>query len=204
MAKSLGLAITFPTLLSTLSSCQNSFNESVRTSQLPLSPFLKSQLFCVSGLVDVILPESDIIGAAQLNVAQFIEQIVSATMYPSVRIHFDKGAALFVQQLKYHFQLKPQDANFKHYQQLLSLLFPVSKQEQQQIFDLQNTPFNQINKKEVDNYNLYKFLVTTRELTLLGYYTSEFVGENVFNYDPIPDIYQPCINVDDVGNSWAS
>ena len=48
------------------------------------------------------------------------------------------------------------------------------------------------------------FFHQIKELTLLGYFTSEEIGKNVTHYDPIPGKYQGCIPLADVGNkAWT-
>lgn len=44
-----------------------------------------------------------------------------------------------------------------------------------------------------------------RSATILGYFTSEQVGKNVLNYDPVPGAYDGCIPIDQVGRrNWVS
>jgi hypothetical protein len=48
------------------------------------------------------------------------------------------------------------------------------------------------------------FFHQIKELTILGYFTSEPVGKNVTHYDPIPGRYQGCIPLAEVGNrAWT-
>jgi hypothetical protein len=48
------------------------------------------------------------------------------------------------------------------------------------------------------------FFHLIKELTLLGYFTSEQVGKKVLHYDPIPGRYDGCIPISEVGNvSWT-
>lgn len=48
------------------------------------------------------------------------------------------------------------------------------------------------------------FFHQLRELTLLGYFTSEPIGKNVTHYDPIPGPFQACIPLTSVGNvAWT-
>jgi hypothetical protein len=43
-----------------------------------------------------------------------------------------------------------------------------------------------------------------RTFTVLGYFTSEQVGRNVLNYDPVPGAYQPCVPIEQVGRrNWT-
>jgi hypothetical protein len=46
------------------------------------------------------------------------------------------------------------------------------------------------------------FFRRVKELTLLGYYTSEAIGKNVLSYDPLPGVYVGCMPVSEVGNAW--
>jgi hypothetical protein len=48
------------------------------------------------------------------------------------------------------------------------------------------------------------FFHLIKELTLLGYFTSEPIGKKVLHYDPIPGRYDGCIPLSEVGNvSWT-
>lgn len=48
------------------------------------------------------------------------------------------------------------------------------------------------------------FFLQIKELTVVGYFTSELVGKTVLKYDPIPGRYDPCIPLSDVGNAqWT-
>ncbi|MCZ6673154.1 MAG: gluconate 2-dehydrogenase subunit 3 family protein [Verrucomicrobia bacterium] len=48
------------------------------------------------------------------------------------------------------------------------------------------------------------FLRKLREMTLLGYFTSEEVCKNVTQYDPVPGKYQACVPMSEVGNvAWS-
>ncbi|MEM8909460.1 MAG: gluconate 2-dehydrogenase subunit 3 family protein [Bacteroidota bacterium] len=47
------------------------------------------------------------------------------------------------------------------------------------------------------------FYRTLKELTLLGYFASEEVGENILKYDPIPGSYSGCVPLADIGIAWS-
>ena len=48
------------------------------------------------------------------------------------------------------------------------------------------------------------FLQQIRELTLVGYFTSEVVGKNVLHFDPVPGRYDGCVPISEVGNvAWT-
>ena len=44
-----------------------------------------------------------------------------------------------------------------------------------------------------------------RSMTVLGYFTSEQVGKNVLNYDPVPGAYDGCVPIEKVGRrNWTT
>jgi len=48
------------------------------------------------------------------------------------------------------------------------------------------------------------FFHQIKELTVLGYFTSETVGKEVLHYDPVPGRFEACIPLADVGNkAWT-
>lgn len=44
------------------------------------------------------------------------------------------------------------------------------------------------------------FIRHLRELTILGYFTSEEIARNVLRYDPIPGKFDGCVSVDEIGD----
>lgn len=44
------------------------------------------------------------------------------------------------------------------------------------------------------------FLHQIRELTVVGYFTSEIVGRTVLHYDPVPGRFDGCVPISEVGN----
>ncbi|MBP7140746.1 MAG: gluconate 2-dehydrogenase subunit 3 family protein [Opitutaceae bacterium] len=49
-----------------------------------------------------------------------------------------------------------------------------------------------------------RFFRQLRELTILGYFTSEEVGKNVLHYNPVPGGFDACIPVSEIGNvNWT-
>lgn len=44
------------------------------------------------------------------------------------------------------------------------------------------------------------FFKQIRELTILGYFTSEAVGRDVLHHEPIPGRFDPCVPISEVGN----
>ncbi len=48
------------------------------------------------------------------------------------------------------------------------------------------------------------FWAMMKELTTLGFFTSEVGATEVLIYDPVPGVYQGCIPFEEVGKTWAT
>jgi gluconate 2-dehydrogenase gamma chain len=50
------------------------------------------------------------------------------------------------------------------------------------------------------------FILTVKELTMLGYFTSEPGATQVLQYSPVPGAYKGCVPVSEAGNgkTWAT
>jgi len=51
--------------------------------------------------------------------------------------------------------------------------------------------------------NKTHFFHIIKELTFLGFFTSETVATTMLNYDPVPGVYQGCIDLPENGAAWA-
>ncbi|MFK7980382.1 MAG: gluconate 2-dehydrogenase subunit 3 family protein, partial [Saprospiraceae bacterium] len=47
------------------------------------------------------------------------------------------------------------------------------------------------------------FYRSMKSLALWGYFSSEEIGREVLNYDPVPGDYQGCVPLADIGNQWS-
>ncbi|WP_158278684.1 gluconate 2-dehydrogenase subunit 3 family protein [Rhodohalobacter mucosus] len=49
-----------------------------------------------------------------------------------------------------------------------------------------------------------QFFLILKELTMVGFFTSEYGATQVLRYQEIPGVYQGCIPFEDVGKTWAT
>jgi len=56
-------------------------------------------------------------------------------------------------------------------------------------------------KEKNPNAEIPPFFSSLKQLTFLGYFNSEEIGEKVLAYDPVPGTYQGCIPLE--GNAWS-
>lgn len=194
---SIGYAVAAPTLFNMLSSC----TAEVETWK-PI--FLSSnEKHLVTHLVDIILPSSNIPGALDVNVPQFIDKMYKdIELEPKQKI-FQQGAAIFSKKFEAKFGKRISEASKEDIHTLFDSYFRLTEEEQKQVMNEQRQSENEINEGKKESFLMYKFLFSVRYYTLFGYYSSEKVGTEVLNYDPVPGVYQGCIPLEDVGNAWS-
>jgi len=161
----------------------------------------KKEMIAVSRIADVILPASQTPGALDVGVPQFIDLLLKDIFTVEESAKFRKGLQLFMQRFKQENGSPFHKSKEKLQRKFIEQMYSVSPEKTKSIFNL--VAENVAPAGNEDDYYLWSFLVTQRELTINSYFTSEQVGEKVLSYDPIPGRYDPCIPVEDVGNVWS-
>ncbi len=197
LSLSIGYVISAPALMNMITSC----TEDPVTWQ---PAFLTSQQKnMVVHLVDIILPNSDIPGGLDVNIPEFIDKMYKDVETKSKQEIFSKGSDVFSERFQKKFDIDIVNGNREEIQQLFSAYFDLSASESNRVMMEQRIAENKIHAERKDDYLMYKFLFSVRSYSLFGYYTSEKVGKEVLNYDPIPGAYEACIPLSDVGNAWT-
>ena len=194
---SMGYAIAAPTAISILQSCSR--KEESWTSVF----FTEDEKHVVKHLVDIILPATDTPGGLDLNVPQFVDMMCNDTLNESDKELFHQGSGFFAYEYQQRVKKDLGKSNREDIKQLFSLYFDLDQEEQDQVKLLQSRSVENVSEKDMKNFTIYKFLLTVRSLSLLGYFTSEKIGKEVLNFDPIPGAYKACIPVSEVGNAWT-
>src|SRR5690606_38334942 len=139
-----------------------------------------------------ILPKTDTPGARELKVDVFIDVIVKETLPPEEQERIKAGIEEFSRASKEMF-----GKNFKN----------LPEEEQHQVLEKYEKEANTINASvwgsTIAVQEPIHFYRKIKQLTLLGYYTSEYLGKNVLVYDPVPGVQLGSIPLKDVGNSWS-
>lgn len=191
-----GYAVATPTVLSILQSC----NADIATWTPDF--FTESQGYMVTQLADIILPVTDIAGALDVNTPQFMDKMLHDIAPDDEKNTIKEGANAFASAFQNVFEKTASEGSKKEYQQLLETYFNISDDKKDAIFEMMDNE-SSLSETQLETVLIYKFLIATRRYTLWGYYTSEHVGENILSYDPIPGEWEPCIPLEDVGNSWS-
>lgn len=119
--------------------------------------------------VDTIIPTTDTPGAVDLDVHRFVEKILAHCYEPEVREDFIKGLNVL--------QEKSQKEFKKEFQE-------VSKDERIKILESLENSEDEIPET---------FFSLIKELTILGYSTTEYVMKNLTNYTMTPGHFYGCV-----------
>ena len=176
----LGYTVATPTILNILASCT-----AETSGWKPLFLSLEEK-HIVTHLADIIIPTTDTPGALDVNVPQFLDLMYHDIEKDENKTLFKKGAMLFAKKFTTKFNLEVSQGNKEQFEILLASYFNVSDEDSEILLKEQRLPLEKIQNSKLDNYLIYKFLLSIKRYTLFGYFTSEKVGEEVLNYDPIP------------------
>jgi len=197
LALSFGYVVAAPTVLSALESCTTT-NET-----WPAVYFSKEEQHVVTHLVDIILPATETPGGLDVNLPQFIDMMSQDIFPPEEKDMFKEGSEIFSVRFKEKFGKNINVSSRDEIAELFAVYFDLDTKEQEMVRSLQSKPIEEVPAEELDNYKMYKFLFNIRSLALFGYFTSEKVGKEVLNFDPIPGKYVPCVPVSEIGNAWT-
>lgn len=171
----LGVAIS-PSILAGVMRAQTA---AARASAKPVHLTAK-QFETASAVAERILPRTDTPGALDVGVPAFIDLMVGVYMPADEKRVFTAGLD------------EVESASHAAHQRSFAQLSPAQ----------QDAVLKRI--AEASQSQEKTFFHQMKELTLLGYFTSETVGKNVLHYDPIPGRYQACIPISEVGNvAWT-
>ncbi|MGB5610148.1 gluconate 2-dehydrogenase subunit 3 family protein [Eudoraea sp.] len=186
-AMAAGSAALVPSLFSLLQACQ----KKPRLNWEPIFLTL-NQAELISTLVDTLLPRTETPGALDMKVDLFID-VVFAKL-------FDKSAqqAMIAQMER---------LNTTCEEKFGSIFSELSVQDREEFLKEQESTSGKYNGKvwgtAVGEQKPVGFYRTLKSLALWGYFSSEEIGKNVLNYDPIPGEYLGCIPLSDIGNTWS-
>jgi hypothetical protein len=139
----------------------------------------------VSEVSEIIIPKTDTPGAKEVGVPGFIDQMVSECYSKEDQDKFINGLKAFDDEAK------------KEYGDPFIELSP----EDQAAF-VKKVHDTAVNSDEKER----PFILALKELTMLGFFTSEVGASQVLQYNPVPGSYKGCIPVAEAGNgkTWAT
>ncbi len=167
----LGIAVSSPMIISLLDGC-------VPKKELGWTPtfFNEDQARLVAAICDTILPKTETPGALEVGVDAFVDHMVNTCLAPNDQQLFIKG-------------LEEVDSRSQEFasKNFISL----SQADKNKVMEqLQNET---LTFDHEDFYATKPFFLKIKELTLLGYFTSEVIMTLHLAYTPIPARLEGCV-----------
>ncbi len=203
---SLGYTVATPTLISIFQSCKNK-NE---TTWVP-DFFTKEEGDIIIKLVDLILPKTDTPSASEVNVHLFIDKFINEVIEKKEQKLLKAGLSKLISKtIKASNKETVIDLTSEDLDITLEKSLKISKEQaksnKQKINTYKKSIQNEVTIAELnDDATIYAFTSELRDLTILGYRTSEYIGEEVLAYLPIPGEYIPCGDLEELtkGKAWS-
>ena len=191
----LGYSISAPTLMGILNGCYIKH-------ELTYKPvfFNEGQALLIAELAEIILPRTKTPGAKDVGVPAFIDSFIREVYPKPVQEKFLKDLEAFSK------------ATINKHARLFMECTP----------DLQKLYVHQVHQEEMkkqstsvsegwwsegwwnNNKAERPFFLKVKELTILGFFTSQQGATQVLQYNPAPGPYQGCVPLASVGKAWAT
>ena len=205
MGLSLGYMVATPTLLGIVQSCKSE-------PAITWSPeFLtQKQGGALSKLVDIILPKTDTPSASEVQVDVFIDKFASEVMEKEKQDFFIMSMDKFLEKAMADAgKAKVEDLTAEDLEPVLASALKYTKDQQTEMFESINSYTEAVANGETaelaDETTRFAFANNLRGLTIWGYKASEYVGEEVLAYLPVPGEYIPCGDMQELteGKAWS-
>ncbi|MBS1976252.1 MAG: gluconate 2-dehydrogenase subunit 3 family protein [Bacteroidetes bacterium] len=173
----LGYAVSAPVLAGVLKGCK-------AAPELTFKPdfFNPDQAAIVSEVAEIIIPKTDTPGAKDVGVPGFIDKLVKECYSKEDQDRFLAGLKEFDEGADDFMDLDhdKQVAYVKkvHDEALAAMKSGASKER--------------------------PFILKMKELTLVGFFTSEPGATQVLQYEAVPGAYRGCVPLSEVGKTWAT
>ncbi|WP_136467807.1 gluconate 2-dehydrogenase subunit 3 family protein [Flagellimonas onchidii] len=202
-----GYAVATPTLLGIIQSCEKKPDYANWTPSF----FTKDQGYAMAQTIDVILPKTDTPSATEMNVHVFIDEF-SKNVLPKEHQDFMmlKMDKFFEAILKSSGKESLQDVKAEDIEPVLAkYLRKRSPEEEEAHFEVINNYMRAIEEGGEatidDEVAKYSFANDLRNISTWGYKSSEYIGEEVLAYLPIPGEYVACGDLNELtqGKAWS-
>jgi len=205
MGLAMGYTVATPTLVSIMQSCKGG-------TVMEWTPdfFTKEQGAVLTKLVDIILPKTDTPSASEVQVNLFIDRFINEAVEEEQQGFIKMITGRFINKaLTDSGKEDATDISVEELEKTLASALKVSKEEEAKNSEaVEAYMMAMAEGKEAvldDNVASHAFASNLRNMTIMGYKTSEYIGEEVLNYLPVPGGYIACGDVQELsgGKAWS-
>jgi hypothetical protein len=205
MGLAMGYTIATPTLFSLVQSCKTE-------PAFTWAPefFTIEQGSVLTTMVDIILPKTDTPSASEVKVDVFIDRFAKEVMEKEQQDFLKMSMSKFMDKaLADSGKEKIEDLTSEDLEPVLGASLKVTKEDQITYLDMianYNEAIAEGREANLDDsISRFAFADNLRGLTIWGYKTSEYVGEEVLAYLPVPGEYIACADTQQLtgGMDWS-
>jgi len=187
----LGYAVSAPVVAAFLDGCK-------AKPELNYKPgfFTDDEARMVAEIAEIILPRTDTPGAKDVGVPGFIDALIGEIYSPEEQEKFRKGLA---------------EVNEEARKTYGEAFLDCTPQQQTDFIKKLNTQALEGSVKgaaqgwwNAGSAQERPFILKIKELTLLGFFTSEAGATQVLQYKQVPGPFKGCVPLTEVGKAWAT
>jgi hypothetical protein len=205
MGLSLGYIVATPTLLGIVQSCKNEPTVAWTPEFLT-----QNEGNVLTKLVDIILPKTDTLSASEVQVDIFIDKFAQDVMEKEQQSFFKMSMSKFMDKaLADSGKEKAEDLTAEDLESVLASSLKYTKDQQTEMFESISSYTEAIAEGTTaqldDEITRFAFANNLRGMTIWGYKASEYVGEEVLAYLPVPGEYIACGDMQELtgGKAWS-
>ena len=205
MGFSLGYTVATPTLINLMQSCKSE-------ASMKWVPdfFSQEEGNALVLLVDLILPASDTPSASEVQVPLFIDRFAAEVMTSEQQAFWKTATNVFLEDAySAAGKDKSDELTAEDLEPILASSLKFTEKEKEDYDTLiENYMVKMAEGEKVslnDKAAKYAFATNLRGITIWGYKTSQYVGERVLKYLPVPGGYVACGDLDELtgGKAWS-
>jgi hypothetical protein len=166
------------------------FLEGCKTSDKKIAvalPLTAGQIAFLDEVAETIIPTTNTPGAKAAKVGEFMHVMVTD-------VYEEKDQNIFIEGIS-----KLDDASDKNFKAEFMKLTPEQRKELLTGIDKEAKEYASNKKKEEPNH----YFTLMKQLTLLGYFSSEVGATQALRYVPVPGKYEGCIDYKKGDRAWA-
>jgi hypothetical protein len=186
----MGGALSTPAILGVLQGCSPKAPSAADWSP---SFFTREQALLVTEVAEIMIPRTDTPGAKDVGVPAFIDTMLQATYKQQDQTRYLDGLA--------EFEAHARERHGKPFLQLLP------DQQREWVREVHDAALHLARDNGMgDRREQRPFILMTKELTMLGFFTSEVGATQVLQYVAVPGVFRGCVPLKEVGNAktWAT
>ncbi len=197
----MGGAVSAPTMIAMLEGCKS--NTATEMANFAFTADYKS---LVAEIAEIIIPKTSTPGAKEAGVGPFIEMMLKDCYTATQQEHFTKGLEAVEAEAQKVGSKKFLELSKEQQTTVLKTMEQAAKdeskkaEEAKKVVDAETGATKDQKKKDAPPTPFFKL---AKELTLLGYFTSEPGATQALAYVAVPGRYDGCVKMEPGQKAWA-